>query len=246
MSHSNNTYETEKLVNEYLLFHYGSNNDILPWDFGPRDALDFPARIVAHFSKLHDLNHSRALDIGCAVGRSSYELSSDYSEVIGIDYSHAFIKAAQSIGQEKATRIPRHLEAHLSDEITVKLPSSAQPKKVHFEQGDAMNLRSDLGQFDRVLAANLLCRLPEPIKFLKRLPDLVATGGELIITTPATWLEEYTPKENWPTRETIDLLKEHLSIHFDLKMEQAEPFLIRETQRKFQWTVAHLSKWQRK
>ena len=31
-----NVYESEQLLNEYLLFHYGALPDILPWDFGPR------------------------------------------------------------------------------------------------------------------------------------------------------------------------------------------------------------------
>jgi SAM-dependent methyltransferase len=30
---------------------------------------------------------SRALDLGCAVGRASFELSKGFSEVVGIDFS---------------------------------------------------------------------------------------------------------------------------------------------------------------
>ena len=63
-----------------------------------------------------------------------------------------------------------------------------------FQQGDACNLPSDLGQFGCVLAANLVCRLPNPYKFLDRLPSLVAPGGILVITGPYTWLEQFTPK----------------------------------------------------
>ena len=38
-------YETEKLVNEYLLFHYGKPKEILAYeDFGPTDSTDFPKR----------------------------------------------------------------------------------------------------------------------------------------------------------------------------------------------------------
>lgn len=39
-----NVYESEKLVNEYLVFHYGSHQEILRYDFGPKDSLDFPKR----------------------------------------------------------------------------------------------------------------------------------------------------------------------------------------------------------
>jgi len=33
----------------------------------------------------------RALDLGCAVGRSSFELAREYQEVVGIDISQTFI-----------------------------------------------------------------------------------------------------------------------------------------------------------
>ena len=34
---------------------------------------------------------SRALDIGCAVGRASFELARSFDEVVGIDFSCAFV-----------------------------------------------------------------------------------------------------------------------------------------------------------
>ena len=43
---TDNIYESERLVSEYLLFHYGKPEQILGWEFGPREALEFPARIV--------------------------------------------------------------------------------------------------------------------------------------------------------------------------------------------------------
>ena len=41
-----NIYESDKLLAEYLLFHYGSAEEILPYEFGPCDALEYPARCV--------------------------------------------------------------------------------------------------------------------------------------------------------------------------------------------------------
>ena len=41
-----NPYETDRLLSEYLLFHYGTAEEILPYDFGPKSALDFPVRAV--------------------------------------------------------------------------------------------------------------------------------------------------------------------------------------------------------
>ena len=108
-----------------------------------------------------------------------------------------------------------------------------------------MNLADDIGIFDRVHAANLLCRLTEPEKLLARLPHLVKPGGELVLATPCTWLEEFTPPENWPATGTLEWLIATLSPSFSLVKRANEPFLIRETARKFQWTTSLVTVWQR-
>jgi hypothetical protein len=45
-SHSGNVYETNKAVAEYLMFHFGAQKDILPYENGPKEALDFAVRCV--------------------------------------------------------------------------------------------------------------------------------------------------------------------------------------------------------
>ncbi|MCH7228351.1 putative 4-mercaptohistidine N1-methyltransferase [Haloferula sp. A504] len=237
-----NPYESDKLVSEYLLFHYGSADEILPPDApaGMAEALDFAVRTPAHAT-----TGGRALDLGCAVGRSAYEMSRTCDEVTGIDFSHAFVRAAAALAQGPLP-YSRLDEAHRSTPLEAKLPQGVHAERVHFEQGDAMNLRPDLGAFDLVHAANLLCRLPEPERLLRRLPELVVSGGELILATPCTWLGEFTPPENWPEGPTLDWLQGHLGGEFELLSSTDEPFLIRETARKFQWTSSQLSHWRRR
>ncbi|YCM44077.1 putative 4-mercaptohistidine N1-methyltransferase [Verrucomicrobiaceae bacterium 227] len=235
-------YETGRYVGEYLLFHFGKPKQILDWPGGPVSALDFPVRTVGHFS---EGEVGRALDVGCAVGRSSFELSRHAGEVIGIDFSLAFIESAERIRQGDLLGFDRLEEGGESTHIEVGIPDGVSPDRVRFEVGDAMDLRPDLGRFDRVHAANLVCRLPEPRKFLKRLADLVNPGGELVLATPCTWLEEFTSRENWPEGRTLDWLKEELAGDFEFIEVTDEPFLIRETARKFQWTVSMVTKWRR-
>src|SRR5262245_35638587 len=91
-----NPYETDKLLHEYLLFHYGQPGEVLPWPAGPREALDYPVRCVSECLDIAALPAGAcALDVGCAVGRSSFELARHCVEVIGVDYSRRFIEAAQ-------------------------------------------------------------------------------------------------------------------------------------------------------
>lgn len=42
--HSGSVYETSKAVAEYLMFHFGSPTDILPYEDGPHNALNFASR----------------------------------------------------------------------------------------------------------------------------------------------------------------------------------------------------------
>jgi len=65
-----NAYESDELIAQYLEFHYGGNRFGVP---------NFPAACVKAIEEtLHTLpkrQKGRALDIGCAVGRSAFELA---------------------------------------------------------------------------------------------------------------------------------------------------------------------------
>lgn len=240
-------YESPKLLSEYLLFHHGMEDEILPperdWPDGMRQALDFPVRTVAHFSCE---SADRGLDLGCAVGRSTLEMARNCRDVLGIDFSHGFIRAAKSLLTGAPLGYDRFEEAALTTRLEATLPAGIDVSRVSFQQGDAMDLPVNLGAFDRVHAANLLCRLPEPTRLLVRLASLVKSGGELVLATPCTWLEEYTPQENWPAGGTFDWLRGSLELDFTLIRTTDEPFLIRETARKFQWTTSLVTVWKRK
>jgi putative 4-mercaptohistidine N1-methyltranferase len=248
-------YETERALSEYLLFHYGSAEQVLPWPFGPVTALDYPARCVSECLEITRLPAApRALDLGCAVGRSTFELARFCPEVIGIDYSHRFIEVARLLLEHGSIPYQYVEEGELTIPATAAVPAGLDRSRVKFEQGDAQALRPDLGRFDVVLLANLVDRLSEPRRCLEALPELVTPGGQLILTTPCTWLDDYTPRAHWlggyaqdghsvRTRETLEAV---LEPHFALARTRDLPFLIREHSRKFQWSVALGTLWIRR
>ena len=239
-----NIYESTRTLGEYLLFHFGSREEQFPWAEGPLDALDFPRRTV---EELVDSTSSieNALDVGCAVGRSSFVLAGIAGSVTGIDYSSVFIDAAKTILESGELNYEYHVEADRWNKGKASIDT--QPNNLQFEVGDACNLRDDLGSFDLVHAANLLCRLPDPQTFLARLTELVSPGGQLLLTTPFTWLEEFTPRERWVNGEDCaSALKQILNPFFELEYEKNMPFLLREHKRKFQYTMALGMRWRRK
>jgi putative 4-mercaptohistidine N1-methyltranferase len=248
-------YETERALSEYLLFHYGSPEQVLPWAFGPIGALDYPVRCVSECLDIARLPaRARALDLGCAVGRSTFELARHCPEVIGLDYSHRFIEVARHLQRHGAMPYAYVEEGRLTTPATAAVPAGIDRCRVTFEQGDAQALDPDLGDFDVVLLANLVDRLRDPRQCLDSLPSLVRAGGQVILTTPCTWLEEYTARPHWfggfedngrPVR-TLQTLQAVLDPHFTLARTLDLPFLIREHARKFQWSVALATVWIRR
>lgn len=250
-----NLYETDRLLSEYLLFHYGSAEEILPYPFGPVEALGYPVRCVSQCLDAGQLSpDARALDLGCAVGRSAFELARTCREVIAIDYSHRFIEAANQLKEHGALPYERTDEGNLRTPLTATIPSGIDRTRVRFETGDAMELRDHLGTFDVVLMANLIDRLSHPARCLERLSGLVKPGGQLIITSPYTWMPDFTDPAHWlggikragKRVTTLDGLRAHLEKDFTLRERKDLPFLIREHARKFQWSAAEASLWTRK
>jgi SAM-dependent methyltransferase len=117
-----------------------------------------------------------------------------------------------------------------------------------------MNLPVGLAGFDFVHAANLLCRLPEPMRLVERLPGLVKTGGILVLATPCTWMETYTPRANWlggrveggHASRTVERLRALLGGGFEELEARDEPFLLREHERKYQWSVSAVTVWRKR
>ncbi|EDV24011.1 hypothetical protein TrispH2_002391 [Trichoplax sp. H2] len=249
-------YETRKLLDEYLAMHFGKELDLLQYKFFPAQALEFPQRCADQCIKHYqNTTPRRALDIGCAVGASSFDLARCFDEVVGIDYSQSFINACNELKKKGRMDYSIINEGDLTKPCTAEIPADIDRSRVHFQCGDACNLPTNLGQFGCVLAANLICRLPDTRAFLYRLPSLVAAGGILVITSPYTWLEQFTPKDKWiggyldkdgKPVTGFDTLKSILGTHFDLIDDENMQFFIRETAHKNQWSVAHCTIWKRK
>jgi len=267
-----NIYETEELVAMYLGMHYakksGETEEVSPiiaHDNAPTHALRFPQRVAEKLIEqvkpsLASSQTFRALDVGCAVGGSSFELATTFDEVVGIDFSNAFVEAAQRMQQNEHTVFKVPTEASLGEKVVAMHEPSVDASaraRCHFEQGDACNMDPAKlgGQFDAVVVANLLCRVPEPLKALDSLAAVTRKDGVVLLATPFSWLEQYTEKPKWlggyydesgkavASKDT--LLREMEARGFTKIHEEQMPALIREHQRKYQYIVSEASMWRK-
>lgn len=247
-------YDSPRAVEEYLTFHYSVARDtvdaalrIFPYEDLVRDGVDVRAalRFVEACARVvvdaleerlageTSAEATSALDVGCAVGGTSAALAKRgrFARVVGVDYSHAFIDAAKraQMGEFDVERNGIDADAEALS-------------RCEFERGDACALRKDIGTFDAVIAANVLCRLPDPETFLRACATLTKPGGVVVLASPYSWLEQWTPRERWLDFTAVRAILEPA---FALERECDLPFIIREHARKFQLGVSHVAVFRR-
>ncbi|MFV0596208.1 5-histidylcysteine sulfoxide synthase [Shewanella sp.] len=244
-----NVYETDELISQYLEFHYGAEYFGVP---------NFCVNGVQQALNEIQLEHTtKALDIGCSVGRASFELAKVFDHVDGIDFSARFIQQAYALTEQGEKRYTIRTEGDLQEfksASLAKLGYLGEAKKVNFIQGDACNLKPLYTGYDLVYASNLIDRLNDPQHFLTSIGQRINQGGYLVIASPYTWLEDYTPKEKWlggikvkgENFTTLDGLTETLIGQFELVAVKEIPFVIRETKRKFQHSISEMTIWRKR
>ncbi|MBD8871591.1 5-histidylcysteine sulfoxide synthase [Rhodanobacter sp. DHB23] len=243
-------YETDKLLSEYAEFHYGDSYFGVP-NFSK-------ALVELALGALDGSPKRKALDLGCASGRASFELARHFGHVTGVDFSARFIGQGVALARGDSLRYLLQDEGELVEYKSrnlAELGLADTAARVEFFQGDACNLKPQFGGYDFVLAANLIDRLYNPAQFLEAIHERLNPGGILMIASPYTWLAEHTPRADWvggfkkdgESFTTLDGLDAILGVHFERLGEPREvPFVIRETRRKFQHTLSEVTLWRRR
>jgi 5-histidylcysteine sulfoxide synthase/putative 4-mercaptohistidine N1-methyltranferase len=241
-------YESDELVSQYCEFQYGDAY------FGVKNFAIECAKIAYKFVK----NYTKALDLGCATGRTTFELAKSFNKVEGIDFSARFIGVGVKLKNEGYIAFSSKTEGDLVQKKRVSIEELGYEKvkeKVSFWQGDACNLKPNFNSYDLILATNLIDRLYNPKLFLESVHNRLNNEGVLILTSPYTWQESSTKKEFWlggyrdesgKEVKTIDTLKAILGKNFELLHVEDREFVIKETARKFQHSVAEVSVWRKK
>ena len=241
-------YESDELVSQYCEFQYGETH------FGVENFAISTARVASSFAT----NKGKALDLGCATGRATYELAKEFDEVEGIDFSVRFVQVGAKLKEEGYIAFSIRQEGDLTQnkKVTIEeLGYENLKEKVSFWQGDACNMKPNFTSYDLIMATNLIDRLYNPRLFLDTVSERLNTDGVLVITSPYTWQESSTSKEFWlggfedengAQVKTIESLKNILGDKFELIHTQDLDFVIKETARKYQHTISEVSVWKKK
>jgi SAM-dependent methyltransferase/uncharacterized protein YbaR (Trm112 family) len=180
-------YETDEVVSSYLWSHYGE----LLGDEQASQAYSTWARLIQRQGGV-------ALDAGGAVGRFTYEMSTRCDFAIGIDTSHAFIRAARRLMRERFLVVPLKDEGLLRQEVTVRLPEEWQSDKVDFVVANALALPFRKKTFALFSSLNLIDKVPSPLRHLQEMNRVTRdSNAQFLLSDPFSWSTDAAPVNEW-------------------------------------------------
>jgi SAM-dependent methyltransferase len=183
-------------VGSYAYDHYG--------DLDPEEKRDGPAppgsilRLLKEGLDLAgNLPAGPALDLGCAVGRTSFALAESTDDlVLGVDLNLDMLRTASRALHDGIVRYPRRRIGMVYDrrEFPVSFPGA---DRVDLWACDAGAIPTAPRAFGTVVSLNLLDCMNHPLDHLREIARILAPGGCAILSTPYDWSPNATPVEAW-------------------------------------------------
>lgn len=171
-------------------------------DPDPPPALGDPAALLgaleAGLDGVDALGEGALLDLGCALGRSTWALAERFPgrAVLGVDASFAFARAAQRTLRTGRARYPVRRVGVVYEPRDFPVPTPAS-EAVDFWVADATALPFAPGVAALVTSLNLVDVVASPRAHLEAVRDALAPGGLAVIATPFDWSPSATPIDAW-------------------------------------------------
>ena len=180
-------YGSFSMRSSYLWSHYSEF-------FNGPDATDAYKKWAAAFNP----RKGRALDIGCAVGRLTFEMTKTHDRAIGIDTSLSFIRAARNIMTRKRLEFDLIIEGEITDRRSSILDPGFKYENAEFIVADAMALpfRSDC--FATASSVNILEKVPDPSLHFSEVNRVMdRSNARFLFSDPFSWDETVSSPNLW-------------------------------------------------
>ena len=132
--------------------------------------------LTVDFDRLGLRPGERVLDMGCGAGRHAFELYRRGADVVALDQNTSDLAEVAVMFEAMAAE--------------GQVPTGSSAATV---EGDALALPFDDGEFDRIIAAEILEHIPDDRTAMEELFRVLKPGGVLAVTVPR-WFAE---KVNW-------------------------------------------------
>lgn len=139
----------------------------------------------ASFEAFGKVPPHRMMDLLCGAGRVSYELSSTFKEVIGVDFSARRLIPAFSLRERGECEYLTHHGIPGKEEVhkvrSEEFPWHSSREKVTFFQSDPVNLHKHLENFSMIVCWNCLENSYQPSGVPGHLFTRLLSGGLLVL-----------------------------------------------------------------
>jgi SAM-dependent methyltransferase/uncharacterized protein YbaR (Trm112 family) len=183
-------------LSTYAFDHYG---DLDPEEKPERTVSPGSiARLLAQGLRAMDRTvKGPVIDIGCAVGRTTFELAHACDEIVlGIDLNFAMLKTAATILEKGYVTYPRRCGGIAFERRS--FPAAFEnTANVDFWVCDAAALPFSGKTFSAGVSLNVLDCVWSPFDHVKELGRILIPGGNAIVSTPYDWSANATPVEAW-------------------------------------------------
>ena len=154
--------------------------------------------LTVNFDRLGLTAGDRVLDMGCGAGRHAFEMYRRGGVVVAFDMDAQELADVQQV-------FSKMRDAH-------EIPAGALAT---IQQGDAMELPFDDGEFDRVVAAEVLEHIPNDVDAISELVRVLRPGGTMAVSVPR-WFPEVI---NWRlSDEYHEVEGGHVRIYTDTEL----------------------------
>ena len=137
------------------------------------------------------------IDVGCSVGRGTFELARATGELtVGLDLNFSMLRIAEGVRGRGRVRYRRRRVGLVFDSVYEAAPELPR-ENVSFWCADAAAIPFATGSFRGAFCLNLLDCVPSPLGLLVELGRLVMQGGEVALSTPFDWAVGATASSAW-------------------------------------------------
>ena len=173
-------------LSQYARDHYGSFDP----DASPeaRSEAGAVVRILnAGMDHIPDRPAGPILDLGCSVGRTTFELAERTGEwVIGADLNFSMLRMASEVARTGRVSFAQRRVGVVYDRRTYEVDLPGRDK-VDFWQVDALAMPFQHQSFSLMTSINVLDCLASPVGHVQELSHWVRPGGSVILSTPFDW-----------------------------------------------------------
>jgi SAM-dependent methyltransferase/uncharacterized protein YbaR (Trm112 family) len=169
----------------YMDAHWGDRAD--PPPDGPAGTTG-AAALLGKIAERSRVRVRRAIELGCSGARFVAELARGADHVFGIDLQLAILRRARRLLAGERVAYNRRMVGHHYRTVYAQAGDLAvTDNRVTLLCADALDPPLVPGEFDRVVALNLIDSLSRPRQLLTVLDSLCADGGEIILASPYAW-----------------------------------------------------------